>query len=34
MANEQILEEIRDVAALVESMLNDYITAEIDPPPP
>ncbi|MBQ8073406.1 MAG: sensor histidine kinase [Clostridia bacterium] len=27
--NEAILEEIRDVAALVESMLNNYITGEI-----
>lgn len=27
--NEAILNEIRDVASLVESMLNDYITAEI-----
>ena len=29
-ANEKILSEIRDVAALVVSMLNDYITAEIN----
>ncbi len=29
IANEQVLEEIRNVAALVESMLNDYITGEI-----
>ena len=28
--NEEILGEIRDVAALVESMLNNYITREID----
>ena len=27
--NEKVLEEIRDVAALVESMLNNYITGEI-----
>ena len=29
VANEAVLEEIRDVAALVDSMLNDYITVEI-----
>ena len=28
--NEQLLEEIRDVASLVESMLNNYITEEIN----
>ena len=28
-ANEAVLNEIRDVAALIESMLNDYITGEI-----
>ena len=31
--NEEVLNEIRDVASLVDSMLNDYIAREIESTP-